>query len=81
MPNSTAQTVNTAIRWYRAQADAISQALPLTTPGVTFGKAWPASTLEKQIEMWESGTLSLPLAAAYIVNPLRIIKGALIQKG
>lgn len=81
MPNSTAQTVNTAIRWYRAHAEAISQALPLTTPGVTFGKAWPASTLEKQIELWESGRLSPFLAAAYIVNPLRTIKGALTRKG
>lgn len=81
MPNPTAQTVNTAIRWYRAHAEAISQAMPLATPGVTFGKAWPAETLEKRIEMWESGGLGLFLATAYIVNPLRTIKGELTRRG
>ena len=77
---ATAETVNNAIRWFRANEQAIAQALPLHTPGVTFGPAWPTQTLAKYIQSWEAGTLRLPLAVAYVVNPLRIIKKALSKR-
>lgn len=74
---ATAETVNNAIRWYRANEAAITQALPLHTPGVTFGEAWPAGTLAKYIQAWEAEALGLKLAEAYIINPLRTIKTGL----
>lgn len=71
---ATAETVNNAIRWFRANEQAIAQALPLDTPGVTFGPAWPTQTLAKYIQSWEAGALGVKLAAAYIVNPLKTIR-------
>lgn len=79
-PPATAETVDNAIRWFRANEQAISALLPLQTPGVTFGIAWPTKTLSKYIESWEAEVMGVKLAAAYIVSPLRIIRTELNKR-
>lgn len=70
---ATAETVRSAIRWYRQNKGRIA-GQTISTPGVQFGPRWATVTLEPKIERWEAGALGLALAVAYILNPLRTIK-------
>lgn len=76
----TAETINSAIRWYRANEAMIIASLPLNTPGVTFRKNWPTQVLAKYIQSWEADSLGLKLAIAYVLNPLRTIKKEITQQ-
>lgn len=72
----SAELVNRAIAWYRREQSAISQRCPIATPGRVFRSTW-LSVLEKHISLWESGSLGLHLAMAYIYWPLKTVRAAL----
>ena len=71
-----AEQVNRAISWYRREKLTIAQRCPIATPGRVFSVDW-LTVLEKHIALYESGTLGLHLALAYIYWPLKTIRIAL----
>lgn len=71
-----ADQVNQAIAWYRLQKSTIAQRCPIATPGRVFPLTW-LDVLEKHIALWESDSLGLHLAIAYIYWPLKTVRAAL----
>lgn len=69
----TAGNINDAIRWLRANEQAISLALPIETPGVCYQAGW-LDRLNVRVQQWEAGDTPLNLAVCYILLPLRAIK-------
>ncbi|MBE9060299.1 hypothetical protein [cf. Phormidesmis sp. LEGE 11477] len=74
-----AEQVNRAITWYRREKSAIAQRCPIATPGRIFRSTW-LDVLEKHVALWESGSLGLHLAMAYIYWPLKTVRAALYPK-
>lgn len=86
MTNTTTQRdppnpghINAAIVWYRKHKEAISQTLPIASPGRIFTPGW-ANTMERYIALWEAEKLGIFLAVAYIHRPLSIVKETLLTK-
>ena len=75
----TRERVDAAIFWYRQHKAEIKSALPLEVPGLTFQAGW-VDSLEKQIELWESGSSPLKLAEIYIHCQLGRVALALMRE-
>lgn len=70
-----AERVQKAIAWYQANRQRIAAALPLVCPPAEYRTGWQARFDGYWIPAAQSGQLSNTLAMAYIVVPLRKIRG------
>ena len=66
----TGDNIDRAISWYEANVEAITAALPISTPGVMY-KAGCSKPLSGYIASWKSGSIPLNLAICYIYRPIQ----------
>ena len=71
--------IDRAISWYEANAEAITAALPISTPGVLY-RVGCLKPLSRHIALWKSKSMPLNLAICYIYFPTRAFYSYLKKK-